>query len=91
MWNLVIWMHESKPETMRAVDTRYCVWSGPRLTPPAPLMMMGGVMMPASMARACWKPRMRARMTGIFSLRPKNGGALSGFLMKGRFGLKRKA
>jgi len=79
------------PDTIRAVDTRYCVCSGARLTPPLPLRMMGGVMIPANMARACWKPSSRARNTGILSLRPKNGEAWSGFLMNGRLGLKRKA
>ncbi len=54
-------------------------------------MMMGGVMMPASMARECWKPRIRARSTGILSLRPKKGEAWVGFFMKGRLGVKRKA
>ncbi len=91
MWNRVIWMQDSRPETIRAVDTKYWVWSAGRLTPPDPLKMMGGVMMPANMARACWNPSRRARKMGILSLSPKKGGTLSDFFMKGRLGLKRKA
>lgn len=52
--------------------------------------MIGGVITPASIARACWKPRRRARNTGILSLRPKKGAARRSFFMKGRLGLKRK-
>ena len=90
MWNLVIWMQDSRPETIKAVDTRYCVSAAERLTPPGPDRMMGGVIMPANMARACWSPSSRARNTGILSLRPKKGGTLSDFFMNGRLGRKRK-
>lgn len=57
-----------------------------RLAPPAPARRRGGVMTPANMARACWKPRRRARKTGMRSLRPKKGDARCSFFMKGRFG-----
>ena len=79
------------PHTMSAVETRYCVVADPRLTPPCPAMMMGGVMIPASMANECWKPRIRARTTGMLSLSPKKGAARLVFLRNGRLGLKRKA
>ncbi len=79
------------PPTISAVETRYCVSSAPRAAPPWPAMIRGGVMMPASMERACWKPRRRARKMGMRSLRPKKGAARRDFFMKGRLGLKRKA
>ena len=83
-------MEDRIPPTIKAVDTRYCVSPAPKLAPPWLAMMMGGVMMPANMERACWKPRSRARKTGMLSLRPKKGAALFDFFMKGRFGLNRK-
>ena len=78
------------PHTISAVETRYCVSAAPKLTPPSPAMMMGGVMMPANMDNACWKPSKRARKMGILSCKPKNGAARLDFSMNGRFGLKRK-
>ena len=54
-------------------------------------ILIGGVIMPANMARECWKPRSRASTNGILSLSPKNGEARVGFFMNGRFGLKRNA
>ena len=39
------------PLTIRAVDTRYWVISAGRLTPPAPLKIMGGVTTPANYNR----------------------------------------
>ena len=84
-------MDERIPATINAVETRYCVSSAPKAAPPWPAMMMGGVMIPASMERACWKPRSRARKTGMLSLRPKKGAAFLDLRMKGRFGVKRKA
>lgn len=48
-------------------------------------------MMPANMDSACWKPKSRARKTGMLSLRPKKGAALFDFAMNGRLGLNRKA
>lgn len=41
------------PDTMRAVETRYCCMSVGRLTPLVPDIRSGGVMTPASMANAC--------------------------------------
>ena len=91
MWNLVIWTEDRIPATINAVDTRYCVSSAPKPAPPWPAMMMGGVMMPANMDKACWKPKSRARKMGMLSLRPKKGAALFDFVMNGRLGLNRKA
>lgn len=41
------------PETIKAVETRYCWDSRSKLTPEAPDNMIGGVTTPANMARAC--------------------------------------
>lgn len=51
------------PETIKEVETRYWVMDASKLALDA--MMIGGVMIPASIERACWKPRSRARTTGI--------------------------
>lgn len=91
MWKRVIWTKDRMPETIRAVDTRYCSCSWVKLAPPAPAMMSGGLMMPASMDRECWKPSSSARTTGMGSLRPKKGDESRDAFMKGRFGRKRKA
>ena len=49
-------------------------------------------MIPANMDKECWKPRSRARKTGMLSLRPKNGAALFVFAVRyGIFGLNKKA
>ena len=48
-------------------------------------------MMPASMDNECWKPKSRARKTGMLSLRPKNGAAFLDFFMNGKFGVNKKA
>lgn len=82
---------DNKPETIKAVETRYCCISPVRLAPAAPLSRIGGVMIPASMARACWNPSNRAKSVGIRSFKPKKGAALRLFLMNGKFGVKRKA
>ncbi len=87
----MIWIEDRIPATISAVDTRYCVPSAPKLAPPWPEMIMGGVMIPANMDKACWKPKRRARKTGILSLRPKNGAAFLDLVMNGRLGLNRKA
>ena len=89
MWKREIWMVERMPQTMSEVETRYCCISSVRFA--ALARMMGGVMMPANMARACWNPRSAARRTGIRSWSPKKGAALRSRFMKGRFGLKRNA
>ena len=77
------------PQTIRDVDTRYCEVIGSKFA--APPRMMGGVITPANIERACWKPRSKARNNGILSFSPKKGAALRVFLMKGMLGLKRKA
>lgn len=82
-------MAERIPETIRDVETRYWVISAEKLALLA--RMIGGVMMPASMASECWKPRSRARNTGTLSLRPKKGADWEDFFMKGILGVKRKA
>ena len=74
---------------MSEVETRYWEVSASKLA--LEPMMMGGVMMPASIDRACWKPRSRARKTGMRSFRPKKGALRRGRRMKGRVGRKRKA
>lgn len=91
MWKRVIWIEERIPQTIREVETRYCCKSGGKLAPPVVDRMIGGVITPASIESACWKPNKSAKKTGILSLRPKNGAARSSFFMKGRFGLKRNA
>lgn len=73
MWNLVIWMLDKIPDTISAVETRYCCCSVDKLAPPGPDRINGGVMMPASIASACCSPSSRPRNTGMRSLRPKNG------------------
>lgn len=73
--------------TIREVLTRYACMFPSKCA--ADERMMGGVMIPASMARECWKPSSIARSTGMRALRPKNGAARRSFFMKGRFGLKR--
>ena len=82
-------MEERIPQTIREVDTIYCCVSVDRFafTP----RIIGGVMIPANMERACWKPSNAAKSRGISSFSPKNGAALLDFFMNGRFGLKRKA
>ena len=80
---------ERIPQTINDVETRYCCISKVKFAEFA--RIMGGVMIPANMANACWKPRRRARKTGIRSWRPKKGAALRSFFIKGRFGLKRNA
>jgi hypothetical protein len=52
---------------------------------------MGGVITPANILSACWKPSSAARRRGIESLRPKKGAGLVDFVINGRFGLKRNA
>ena len=84
-------MDERMPATIKAVETRYWVSSAPKAAPPWPAMMMGGVMMPANMDRECWKPRRRARKTGILSLRPKKGAAFLDLPMNGIWGVNKKA
>lgn len=42
---------ERRPQTISEVETRYCCMSSVKLA--ALARMMGGVMMPANMARAC--------------------------------------
>lgn len=79
------------PQTIKAVLTRYCWRSFERLAPAWPPMRSGGVIIPASIARACWKPRSKASRSGIESLRPKNGAGRRFRRTNGRFGLKRKA
>lgn len=83
------------PDTINAVETRYCCCSTGRLTPPDPARINGGVMMPANMASECCSPSNRPRNTGMRSLRPKKGAFLladpAGFGRKGRFGRKRNA
>lgn len=49
----VIWILDNIPETINAVDTRYCCCSPVKFTPPGPLRIMGGVITPANMASAC--------------------------------------
>lgn len=44
-------MEERKPQTINEVDTRYRCTSGGRFAEPE--RIMGGVMTPASMERAC--------------------------------------
>jgi hypothetical protein len=51
--------------------------------------IMGGVMIPANIDNACWKPSRRARKTGMLSFNPKKGAALLSFFMKGILGLNR--
>ena len=91
MWKRVICIDDNMPQTMSEVDTRYCWSSTDKFAPPGPLRMIGGVMMPASIDKACWNPRSSARKTGIRSLRPKNGAARRVFLMNGMFGLNKNA
>lgn len=80
------------PDTINAVETRYCCCSTGRLTPPAPERINGGVMMPANMANACCSPNNSPRNTGMRSLRPKKGLFLepARFGRKGRLGRNRK-
>jgi hypothetical protein len=82
-------MADRIPQTISDVDTRYCDVTASKLAEPA--MMIGGEMTPASIARACWNPRSRARSTGMRSWRPKKGARRLDFLRNGRLGLKRKA
>ena len=44
------------PLTIRAVDTRYCVMAGGRLTPEGPLRIMGGVTTPANFKTSATHP-----------------------------------
>lgn len=87
MWNRVICTEDRIPDTIRDVETRYCERSTERLA--ALARIMGGVITPANIARACWNPRRSARSTGIRSWTPKKGAALFSFFMKGRFGRNR--
>lgn len=89
MWNLVIWMEDRIPQTISDVDTRYCEVAASK--PALELRMIGGVITPASIDRACWNPRSNARKRGILSCKPKKGAARLVFFMNGMFGLKRKA
>ena len=80
---------DKMPQTIREVETRYWVIVASKFA--LLEMIMGGVIIPASIARACWNPKRRARMTGMRSWRPKNGARLLDFFMNGKLGLKRKA
>ena len=65
MWNLVIWTADKIPQTIKEVETRYWVVVASKFA--LLEMIIGGVMIPANIARACWNPRRRARTTGMLS------------------------
>jgi hypothetical protein len=65
MWNLVICTAERIPQTIREVETRYWVVFASKDA--AAAMMIGGVMIPANIASACWNPKSRERTTGMLS------------------------
>ncbi|KAH3681922.1 hypothetical protein WICPIJ_007118 [Wickerhamomyces pijperi] len=71
MWNLVIWIMDKKPETIKEVETRYCCWWDSKLAKLA--IKIGGVITPANMAKECCKPRMKPKKTGISEFNPKKG------------------
>lgn len=79
------------PQTINDVDTRYWAVSVSKAAPPLPERIIGGVMRPANMAKACWNPKINARKIGILSLRPKNGAVWRDFFIKGNRGVKRNA
>lgn len=72
---------------------RYCL--APQRSPsycqgkqPSEAMREGGVMIPPSIARQCWKPIIAARTMGSFSYRPRNMGALRTLPGSGRVGVQ---
>jgi hypothetical protein len=44
-------------------------------------MIIGGMMIPANMESACWKPRTNAKTMGILPFSPKKGAARRAFVI----------